>query len=172
MPWSVLDLALRVRIRTEGVLAAVGHDRVFAVPASVTIEGSADLVDASVCVECDLTRVALVGEIADKDRREILQRTHDDVLLTRRYPVARFVGKYDAVGNQLLGQLQLHGETQPCNLPVWVVSRPDGIHAEGTVSIDLQPFGIKPYRALLGALRVKPEVEVSYSLTAILETKS
>ena len=54
--------------------------------------------------------------------------------------------------NEVVGKLTLHGQSQE------IRGKRTGNSAE--FRIDQRAFGIKPYSAMLGALKVKPEVTV------------
>lgn len=170
MEWKVVHPSLRIGIKTEGPLAALGHDRVFDQPADITVRTVADGFDgAQVVAGGDLRKTELLGEASEKDREEILKRKDRDVLSTDVFPVFSFEAVYREAEKVLAGTLSLHGASRPVRLPVTVLPRDGGAHVEGEVELDLRPFGVKPYKALMGALRVNPVVTVSYALELKVE---
>ena len=58
------------------------------------------------------------------------------------------------------GDLTLHGVTSPIS----VEARDDGERWNAEVTLDQRKFNIKPFSAMLGALKVKPEVTVHISV--------
>jgi polyisoprenoid-binding protein YceI len=81
------------------------------------------------------------------------------VLRASRFPTVEFrstsVGR-DGERARIEGQLTLHGVTRP--LVAEAVADASDWRAE--VRLDQRDFGIKPFSAMLGTLRVKPDVLV------------
>lgn len=164
MQLAVRHPVLRVRIRTEGPLAALGHDRIFEQPVDISVAaGAPDLDGAQVRVEGDLRKTTVLGAITAADRAEMLQRKDKDMFETARYPKLIFTAVYRAPYRLLEGTLMLHGAEQSIRLPLQITERDFGWAVEGEMTLDLRPFGIKPFKAMLGALRVAPEVSVNVS---------
>lgn len=165
MIWKIVHPSLRIGIRTEGPLAALGHDRTFDQPVDISVQTAATALDAAqIVAEGDLRKTDLLGDASDKDRDEILRRKDRDVLSTDVFPTFAFEGVYREAERAVVGMLTLHGAVRQVKLPVTVLPRPSGAHVEGELLLDLREFGVKPYKALMGALKVKPAVLVSYSL--------
>lgn len=165
MDWKVENPSLRIGIKTEGPLAALGHDRMFDQPVRVTVRTTVAGFDgAQVVAEGDLRNTSLLGDASVKDREEILKRKDRDVLSTDVFPTFAFEGVYREAEKAITGTLSLHGAVRPVRLPVTVLPREGGAHVEGELELDLRPHGVKPYKALMGALRVNPVVRVSYAL--------
>ena len=61
---------------------------------------------------------------------------------------------------EVTGKLTLHGITRDVRLSV----TQDGERRVGELRLDQRDFGIKPYSALLGALKIQPHVLVRVSL--------
>ena len=103
--------------------------------------------------------------LTDRDRREIAA-TARKVLSTDRHPHAtftapRFEPQPDG-GGTLNGTLTLAGAASPVSLKV---SRTGQDAYRATGSVRQSDFGIKPYRAFLGALRVSDAVGVAVDVT-------
>jgi polyisoprenoid-binding protein YceI len=95
--------------------------------------------------------------------REIEATIAGTVLQAGSFPEIRFastaVSRREG-GYDLLGSLSLRGVTRPLALPV--AHEGDRLVAVATVH---QPdFGIRPYRAMMGTLRVKADVVVRVSV--------
>ncbi len=107
------------------------------------------------------------GALSRRDRRKVEEAIVSDVLDARRHPEIRFAargvwpesGRFVVVMNHH-GELTLRGRTEP--LRVEVETTDDGWRAHAVVH---QPrWGIEPYKAMLGALRIQPDVDVHLTL--------
>jgi polyisoprenoid-binding protein YceI len=101
--------------------------------------------------------------LSRRDRTKIAANIRKSVLKSSRYPQIRYVSNSSidsADGLTLEGILTLNGKSRP--ISVSVTQRDKGRVA--TARIHQPDFGINPYTALLGTLRVKPAVliEVRY----------
>jgi polyisoprenoid-binding protein YceI len=160
----------RVFTRREGLLASFGHDLELAVTRfDVRIDAEARRADASFdaaslrVLHALRDGVALPDVLSDADRRSIEDSIRRDVLETTRYPEIRFrTTRVRDVedGYDVMGKLALHGEVRDVTLPI----RRIGDRWIGSVSLHQPDFGIRPYRAFLGAMKVRPEVLVRVSL--------
>jgi hypothetical protein len=94
------------------------------------------------------------NEIRDNIRRRILR--------TDVHPEARFRAKVVAHGEtyDLDGVLELVGSTQPVALSVRASDR----RLQGELELRPSQWGIKPFRALLGAIRLADRVRVHFDL--------
>ena len=150
----------------EGLLSAVAHDlkiRVtkFAIDVDETTRAiTAHFDPSSLRVVCAM----VVGKEAPStltttNKREIEGNIVRDVLDARAYPEIRFASpaveeKGDAY--VVKGKLALHGHERQVRVQV----RRDGEHYVAEARIRQPDFGIRPYTALLGTLRVQPEVVI------------
>ncbi len=105
------------------------------------------------------------GALSDKDHRTIEGYVRDDILETARHDDILWSStgvRRDGDGWQVDGQLTLHGRTKPVKARV----ERQGEHVVTRVRIRQTDFGIKPFRALLGALKIQPVVEVELKVPA------
>jgi YceI-like domain len=89
------------------------------------------------------------------------------VLDATRHPEIRFHGQGAFEGEgplKLEGTLTIRGVTQPMNLAVRVTRSPEGHRVDGEVELRQTEFQIKPYSALMGALKVQDRIRVTWSL--------
>ena len=156
----------------DGLLARLAHDlKLSAQSLSVTV----DLVASSVSATIDTRSVHVLGFRKDGlddpgglgpfERGQIEGNLHQDVLASERYPEARFVSTAvtpSGDGFTVRGALTLHGHTIELTAPV----RRVGDRYQATVTLRQTAFGIKPYSAALGALKVRDEVTVTLSVPA------
>jgi hypothetical protein len=60
---------------------------------------------------------------------------------------------------------------QVLSVPVRVEATPDGLRARGEFAFLQSGFGIRPYRALLGAIAVEDEARVRFDIVARVEAR-
>jgi polyisoprenoid-binding protein YceI len=149
----------------EGLLSAVAHDLKLEVAThEVTIDGDSKVVatfDArSIRVVCARSGGADdASALSAGDRRKIEATIAEDVLVVRRFPEIRFVSSsVTRAGDGFLvkGDLTLHGTTRSISF----TTRTELGVRVAEVTLHQPDFGIAPYRALLGALRLRPDVRV------------
>jgi hypothetical protein len=163
----------QVQAFKEGLLSAVGHDVALRVDKlEVKVEGGR----LEATFDAGSLRVlgALKGgsvdaaTLSDKDKQTIEGYVREDILHSRRYPRIRFTATRpdDAAALasagepfEVEGHHELHGRTRAVR--VRVEQRGESLVARARLN---QPdFGITPFRAMLGALRIQPQVEVELS---------
>lgn len=146
------DGTLVIKTFREGVAAKVGHDLIIEVTRWSAKVGE-DLVELSADPRSLEVREGLHGAkpLSDRDRREILKNVDEKIL--RGQPIEFRSTSID--GSAVSGDLTMAGETRP----VTVQRTPDGGHA----TLRQTAWGIKPYRGLMGALKVRDDVEVIVS---------
>ena len=100
--------------------------------------------------------------LRDADLRKIERTATDEVLEVARHPRARFAGKRETVADEVTvtGELELHGHARPLTFR----ARP--LDQELVARVELVPsrFGIAPYSALAGTLRLQDRVTVEIRL--------
>lgn len=155
----------------EGLLSAVAHDLRIEVTRFTVEVGEGPTIDArfdaaSLRVACAVQAgVDAPAALSPRDRAEIDRNIAHDVLEARRYPEIRF--RSNAVesvadGHRIRGTLELHGGARPLEL----VAQRRGDRECVEVTLHQPDFGIRPYRALLGTLRIRPDVRVLIELPA------
>lgn len=157
----------RVFTFKEGALSAIAHDLELAV-GRCTIEVSEALtIDARFALDSLRVLHAIKDgrpstALGDGDKRKIERTLADEVLAVRRHPEARFAGRAEAVGDAFLitGELTLHGRTRALS----ATTRPLGGRQHLEFTLHQPDFGITPYRAMLGALKVRPDVRVTLAV--------
>lgn len=159
---------IRVFTYKEGLLSTVAHDLQIAVRRfQITVEDTPEGI--TVRAEIDAGSLEVVsamkagaldpGTLKDKDKAEIAGNIRDDVLHVSRHPSIRFEST-SLEASTLRGRLTLHGATREITLSLQ--DSPGRRRAE--LKLDQRDFGIKPYSALLGALKVQPVVKVEIEL--------
>jgi polyisoprenoid-binding protein YceI len=163
--YDAKDARCRVFTFKEGLLSAVAHDLEIDVTRfSVTVEG--DTVTATFDPKSLRVLHAMhdgaprAGALSDKDRAKIESNIEGDVLRVSRHPEIRFSAK--ASGSELDGTLTLAGRTRSLRVPF----RTEGNRRVAEVTLHQPDFGIAPYSAMLGTLKIKPDVRVRIELPA------
>jgi polyisoprenoid-binding protein YceI len=150
---SVADC--RVFVYKEGALSPFGHDLVLSVE-RFSIEVDEDFAHAVGHFDAASLRVIDPAALSIADRAEIEKRVAADVLEVRRFP--EIVFRSTRIDRELVeGTLELHGRTQVVRGRIELGH--DG-RRRTRVRLHQPDFGMRPYSALLGALRVRPHVDV------------
>jgi YceI-like domain len=156
------NASLQVKTYREGMAAKVGHDLVMEV---TRWDGVLDLTGSSVELHADArsleVREGLHGlkPLTDKDRGEIRRNIDDKVLHGQPITFRSTSLRLAEPGGPLVvdGELSVAGSTRPIAAQLDVGA--DG-RVSGTITLTQSEWGITPYRGLLGALKVRDEVEI------------
>jgi YceI-like protein len=153
----------------EGLFSALGHDL------KLRVTDFRILLDAGFSIQAEFRADSLrvVGSLKDgrvdelepgpKDRESIHASIVNEVLEARKFPAVKFRSTaVEKAGDRyaVRGRLDLHGRERDVQFTVETGAG----RAVAKVSVHQPDFGIQPYRALLGALRVKPDVLVEVSV--------
>lgn len=172
-PQDLASGASRLELYTykEGMLSRVAHDLCLrAEGASLTLSEpgalEARVEVGSLRVQGQVKR-GQVKPLSDKDHAEIEKNMRSAAVLdAARFPQAIYRGTCELSGGRakLTGELELRGQRRPLSLEgTWRLDGQDAI-ASGEVRFRQSQWGIKPYSALMGAIKVKDELRVSWSL--------
>jgi len=158
----------RCRVLTfkEGLLSAVAHDLQIEVgrfeievdDAARAVEGRFDATSLRVvCAMRDGREDP--AALSDAQKREIEANVARWVLDSRKHPGIRYVSTSvadDGDGFRVAGELELHGVRRA----LAVLVRRESDHYVATARVHQPDFGIRPYSAMLGTLKVQADVEV------------
>jgi polyisoprenoid-binding protein YceI len=166
-----------VQAFAEGLFSAFGHDPVIAIRnfsgALLFVPGTFE--SASLRVTVDANSLAVTGNVKEKDRVDIERTMREQVLEVQRYPEIVFSsnnisasrvaeGRYRA---RIIGDLTLHGVTQR-NL--WISAeatvKDDTLRARGDFSLKQTDFGMKPFSAVGGTIKLKNELKFVFDIAA------
>lgn len=163
---------VRLRTTREGMAAKVGHDLVLDLPlwsGTLTMDPD-DPAGAKLSAEIDLASLTVVegtggvSPLSADDKAEIT-KTALKLLDVARNPTAAFTAEQiTADGGEsgtIEGSLSLHGTTGPVRLKV---TKSGNSSWRATGSLRQSEFGIKPYKAFLGALRLSDTVAIEVAL--------
>ena len=162
------DGELLVLTYREGVAQRVGHDLILEAAAwQATIEVDASGVPVSVALEAGPRALQVrqglhgVKPLTDSDRAAIRENIVTKVLGGE--PITFRSNRVDAEAATLTaaGELTLRGASRPVTFAGALDSRG---RVTGTLTLRQSDWGIAPYRALMGALKVRDEIEVRVDL--------
>jgi polyisoprenoid-binding protein YceI len=155
---------LRVRTYREGVAAKAGHDLVIDVTRwEATVDVAADPAAATVELSADPRSLEIreglggVKPLTDKDRVEIRKTIDDKVLGGQPISFRSSAVRPGGDGLTVEGELTMAGTTRPVTA---TLSVDDSGRLSGTIPVVQSDWGIKPYRGLMGALKVRDDVEI------------
>ena len=164
-----------IQVFKDGAAAALAHDHVVDVKdfaGSIVTDG--DAATASVDVTAQTAsftnddaklrkKFGLDSEISEKDRKAVEENMKSkDQLDTAGFPTVKFVStsvKKGADGKlTLAGKLTLHGVTKDVTMPLDAKVTGDDVDGSASFRLKTSDYGIKPYSALLGAVKNKDEI--------------
>jgi polyisoprenoid-binding protein YceI len=155
------NAALQVKTYRERVAQKVGHDLVIDVTrweAQINLNAES----SSIMLEVDSTSLEVregvngVKPLSDKDRADIRKSIDDKVLQKQRISFRSTSMAPKADGYAVQGELSIGSQSRPVSFDLSTA----GGRISGIVPLVQREFGIKPYSALMGALKVRDEVEI------------
>ena len=170
------ESSFTVFVAKTGMLSGITHDHNIGVK---NFSGHVTLPEAgpnagSLELDVDAKSLTILDNISAKDRSEITNNMNTYVLEPGKYP--RIVFKSTSISNfkqngtnasfTLNGDLTLHGATKRIALPVNVTQSTDRLRATGRYTLLQTDFGIKPYSAMMGTIKVKNEVVINFNIVA------
>lgn len=157
-----MDHDLWVYTFKEGLLSRVAHDlKLKASQAAFSIDGPTGPLEVRVpadglSVECAMEKGAeRPAVLSSSDKAQIEKNIRREVLEAIRFPEIRFTAR-EVSETFVEGTLTLHGVSREIRIPL----RSAGDDAWAEFELDQRDFRIKPYQAMLGALKVAPVVKV------------
>lgn len=160
------NATLRVKTGRHGAAAKAGHDLSIEVKSwEATLTVVDDAAASSLELSADPTSLHVVkGEggmqaLGDDDKSGIHQTIDDEVLKRQDITFRSTAARSEAGGSRIKveGDLTLLGRTQPIAFDL-AIGEDDTVSA--TAVVKQTSWGMKPYSALFGALKVADEVEV------------
>lgn len=159
---------LLVHTRRQGAAAKAGHDLEMIVTQwTATLEISEA---SSLALSADssslLVREGRGGMKAlDEDDKDNIRQTIDDEVLKRtpiEFRSTEVEGTADGDHLRVYGELELMGQTRPLELDLETT---DQVRLTGRATVKQTDWGMKPYTALFGALKVADGVEITVEVS-------
>jgi polyisoprenoid-binding protein YceI len=161
---------LTLRTSRDGLVAQAGHDlTIDAARWSGELVVGADLAPTSLKVDVELGALVVrdgtggIKPLSERDKREIAVSARK-ILSADRNPLATFTAasfEPSGDGGAIAGTLVLAGQSRQQRL---AVSQTAPGHYHATTTIRQTDFGIKPYSAFLGSLKVADAVQVEVDI--------
>lgn len=165
---------LTIKTTRAGMAALAGHDLTLEVTrwsarADVPAEDAGGLAAATVTAEADLGSLAAregtggARPLTTADRDDI-EKTARKILTGGGQATVTFTSSRiipSGAGGAIEGTLKLNGRTQPIRLQV---TEPAPGRYRGAGTVLQSAFGIKPYTAFFGALKLRDEVGVEFEV--------
>ncbi len=155
------NATLRVKTGRSGAAAAAGHDLDIAV---TSWEATLDVGDSpSLRLTADATSLQVVEgkggmkALTDDDKADIGKTIDKDVLKKQGISFTSTSVQQRDGGLSIKGDLEIAGKSAPAAFELTVGD--DGA-LSGTATLSQKNWGIKPYSALFGALKVNDDVQV------------
>jgi len=162
---------LIIKSYKDGMGAKLAHDLILT-PASWN--GTVDIdVDnpaasrASLAIDArSIQIVEAVGgvkSLSDKDRKDIDKNINEKVLQTAKFPQLTFESTSvsgSAPNFVVAGNMTITGTTRPVNVDLNV----DGSQVTAKAKISQKDFGIKPFSAMFGAIKLRDDVDFELSV--------
>lgn len=192
-PVYVLDptrSSVRIFVYRGGPLAEMGHNHVVAVRdfrGAVFLPG--ELADArfdlvfpldALAVDRPGDRAGVAGAFDSRPDEEAIRGTRanmlgNEVLEADRYPRAALHStsvEGDLPVVTLTLRVRIHGETNELTVPVWIERADQRLVAEGQFRLRQSRFGIEPFSAAAGALRVRDTLSIRFRLVGEQRTRA
>ena len=108
-------------------------------------------------------------KVKPKDRKEIMKNMRK-ILECTRFPSISYLSESVtpvAEGLELEGNLRIKGRAKLLRTFVSIESDEDSLTATGKFSFLHSDFGMKPFRAALGAIKVANELSIDFHIRAV-----
>lgn len=160
------NATLQVKTYREGMASKAGHDLVIDVTSwRATVTAGEDSTPVSVELSADPRSLRVrdghggAKPLSDKDRGDIAKNIEKKVLGAHAIDFRSTTVERPGEDGRLRvsGELTIVGTARPLSFDLNM--GPDG-QVEGTVPLKQSEWGIKPYTALMGALKVRDDVHV------------
>ena len=150
--------SLRVKTGREGAAAKAGHNLVIGVNSwDATVEGGDS---PSIRLTADPSSMEVIEgsggakPLTDDDKEDINKSITDKVLGTSQITFE----STEVTDSHAKGDLSIAGSSSTVEVPLKI----DGDTISGSVTLSQKDFGIKQFKALMGALKVTDEVTVEF----------
>ena len=150
--------SLQVKTGREGAASKAGHDLTLGVNSwEATVEGGDS---PSIKLTADPSSIEVIkGEggakpLGDKDKADIKKSMDGKVLGSSQITFT----SSEVTDSQAKGELSIAGNSNEVSVPLNV----SGDRISGSVTLSQSDYGIKQFKALMGALKVSDEVTVEF----------
>ena len=150
----------------EGLLSAVAHDlKIKVTDFEIVIDEASDSISGTFnatslrVINAMSNGADTTGTPSDGDKKKIEQNIVNDVLHSAKFPTITFESeayREKGEGYQVKGTLSLHGQQKSIIVDV----ADTGSHYVAEATLHQPDFGIKPYSAMMGTLKIKADLKI------------
>jgi polyisoprenoid-binding protein YceI len=167
---TITQDGLLARIRPTNTIAVKSFGGAVVMPQEDESRGSAQLLIEAKSFEC------VDKDMGEVERRELHSVLHGKILESEKHPQIVFRSaaildlkrEGDNRSFTLQGDLTLHGVTKRVSVPVKLTREANRLRATGEGIVKQSDFGIAPYSAAFGLIKIRDEVKVSFDVAAKL----
>jgi hypothetical protein len=153
---------LFIDLRATGLLRAIAHSPTLtARPERVAVDLADAPGEAAVEATFRADAIEVPPDISASDRGKMLENLRSaEVLDARRSPTIYFRGRYQGTleAGTLSGDLQVRGAARRISMTIRVSRQGGSLVAAGAWEGRLTDLGIRPFKALLGAIKLEDRV--------------
>jgi polyisoprenoid-binding protein YceI len=172
------ESSFRVFVGKTGLFSALAHDHDIGVKSfsGRVVVPESGAAGGSLEMEVDAASLEVLDtKPSEEDKKKIFNSMHNEVLESAKHPKITFKsvsvsdvkqtgnGAYSFVVN---GDLTLKGVTKRIAVSVAATVAPQQLRAAGKYTLKQTDFGIKPYSAAGGTIKVKDEIVVNFDIVA------
>ncbi|MGH2898731.1 MAG: YceI family protein [Solirubrobacteraceae bacterium] len=150
--------SLRIRTGREGAVAKAGHDLLLGVNSwEATVQGGDS---PSISLTADPASIDVIEgkggakALSDKDRADIKKSIVGKVLGSSQISFQ----SSEVSDSSARGDLSIAGSSSSVNVPITI----NGAKISGSLTLSQSAYGIKQFKALMGALKVSDQVTVEF----------
>ena len=167
-----------VFVGKTGLFSALAHDHEIGVKSfsGRVVVPAAGAGGGSLEMEVDApSLVVLDKKPSEEDKKKIFNSMHNEVLESAKYQKITFksvsVSDVKQTGNDAYsfvvnGDLTLRGVTKRIAVPVAATVTPQELRATGKYTLKQTDYGIKPYSAAGGTIKVKDDIVINFNIVA------
>jgi polyisoprenoid-binding protein YceI len=161
-----------------GLFSALAHDHEIGVKSfsGRVVVPAAGAGAGSLEMEVDAPSLEVLDKKpSEEDKKKIFNSMHTEVLESAKFQKITFksvsVSDVKQTGNDAYsfvvnGDLSLHGVTKRIAVPAAATVTPQQLRATGKYTLKQTDYGIRPYSAAGGTIKVKDEVVVNFDIVA------
>jgi polyisoprenoid-binding protein YceI len=167
-----------VFVGKAGLFSALAHNHEIGVKSfsGRVVVPEAGAAGGSLEMEIDAPSLAVLDKKpSEEDKKKIFDSMHNEVLESAKHQKITFKSVSvsdvkqtgdDAYSFVINGDLTLRGVTKRIAVPVAATITPQQLRATGEYTLKQTDYGIKPYSAAGGTIKVKNEVVVNFNIVA------
>ena len=161
---------LLIHTGRAGMASKVGHDLVIEATrwnATVNVDGDPSQSEVTATIDARSLEVREghggAKPLTDKDRKDIKSNMFDVLKISSASDIKFQSNSVEANGDRITvsGDLTVAGASQPVTLQLTMEDGGDTVRLRGETEVVQSKWGIKPFSAMMGALKVKDEVKIT-----------